>query len=217
MIEKTMQDYYAQRANSLEQIYQLPERQQDLQDMERRIADLLQSHRVIELACGTGYWTEKYAPVVDSVYATDVNQVMLDIAQTKSYPSDKVRFGIADVFDLPEGSAGEYTACFAGFLWSHIKREQQNDLLTRVRRGAGKGSLLVLMDNNYVEGSSTPVARTDTEGNTYQLRVQEDGSRVEIVKNFPTDSALRKKIAPVARDIRIYRNEHYWLLSCILK
>jgi ubiquinone/menaquinone biosynthesis C-methylase UbiE len=84
MIENTMRDYYAQRANSLEQIYQRPERQQDLQDMQQRIADLLKNHKVIEAACGTGYWTEKYAPSAESVYATDVNQVMLDIAQTKS-------------------------------------------------------------------------------------------------------------------------------------
>lgn len=217
MIENTMRDYYAQRANTLEQIYQHPERQQDLLDMQQRIADLLKNHKVIEAACGTGYWTEKYAPSAESVYATDVNQVMLDIAQTKSYPSDKVHFGIADVFDLPEAKAGAYTACFAGFLWSHIKREQQTDLLAKLSRGAGKGSLLVLIDNIYVEGISTPIARTDAEGNTYQLRTQEDGSRVEIVKNFPTDSALRKKFAPAVRDIRIYRNEHYWLLSCILK
>lgn len=51
MIENTMRDYYAQRANTLEQIYQRPERQQDLLDMQQRIADLLKNHRVIEAAC----------------------------------------------------------------------------------------------------------------------------------------------------------------------
>ena len=44
-----------------------------------------------------------------------------------------------------------------------------------------------------------------------------DGERYEYVKNLPTDSALRKKFAGVAKDIRILRLQHTWLLSCRLK
>jgi len=169
------------------------------------------------VACGTGYWTENFASQVASVLATDVNQSMLDIAQAKSYPDAKVGFALADIHHLPDAQEGQYSACFAGFFWSHVKREEQAALLTKLSKGAGKGSLLVLIDNNYIEGSSTPIARTDAEGNTYQFRIRADGERVLIVKNFPTDSALRKKFGPLVRDIRVVRNEHYWLLTCILK
>ena len=216
MNEETMREYYAQRAQSLEQVYQRPERQADLIEIQQRVCDLLKDHRVLEIACGTGYWTEKFAPHVASVQATDINQSMLNVAQTKSYPTDKVEFAIADLYDLPEAT-GQYSACFAGFFWSHVLREEQASLLAKLSKSAGKGSLLVLIDNNYIEGSSTPIARTDVEGNTYQFRIRQDGERVGILKNFPTDSALRKKFGPAVRDIRIFRNQHYWLLSCILK
>lgn len=216
-MRESMKKYYAQRAKSYESIYQKPERQDDLRALQTRVCELLKSHSVLEIACGTAYWTERFAPFASSVMATDINQVMLDIAQTKSYPAGRVQFALADVFDLPAASAGQYSACFAGFLWSHIKREEQVGVLQQLCKAAGKGSLLVLIDNNDVEGSTTPIARTDLEGNTYQLRMQEDGSRVEIVKNFPADSFLRKKLGPVARDIRIFRNEYYWTLTCILK
>ncbi|GGC70148.1 class I SAM-dependent methyltransferase [Undibacterium terreum] len=209
-----MREYYAQRAKSYETIYQKPERQADLTQLEQRIGDVLQGHKVLEIACGTGYWTERYAPLANSVLATDFNQAMLDIAQSKSYPQGKVEFAIADAFNLPPA---DFSACFAGFLWSHIKREEQTAFLSGLSKSGGKDKLLVLIDNNYVEGSSTPIARTDLEGNTYQMRLQEDGSRVEIIKNFPTDSALRKKFGPAAKDIRIHRTEYFWMLTCVLR
>ena len=217
MNDQIMRDYYAQRASTLEQVYLKPERQQDLQEIEQRLLELFKNQTVLELACGSGYWSERLATVATSLHVSDVSPELLDLAQKKTYPDQTVSFGLADIFALPPSLAGQYSACFAGFLWSHIKREQQTALLHQWRRQIGAGTLLVLIDNNYVEGSSLPVARTDMEGNTWQLRDQEDGSRVEIVKNFPSDSALRKKFSSEVRDIRIFRNTHYWMLSCVLK
>jgi ubiquinone/menaquinone biosynthesis C-methylase UbiE len=217
MSENKMRDYYAQRANTLEKVYQKPERQHDLKEIQARVADTLKDQRVLELACGTGYWTERYAPVATSVLATDYNQAMLDVAQTKSFPTGKVEFAMADIYDMTEAAPGQFSTCFAGFFWSHVKRDEQTSLLQHLSKVAGKGTTLVLIDNNYVEGSSTTIARTDLEGNTFQLRMQEDGSRVEIIKNFPTDSALRKKFGSAVRDIRIFRNTYYWMLTCTLK
>ena len=75
----------------------------------------------------------------------------------------------------------------------------------------------MLLDNTYVEGSSTSIARTDAEGNTYQIRTAPDGQRYEVIKNFPSDSTLRKKIGSSVREIRIARLEYYWMLTCRLK
>lgn len=217
MMHEVMNKYYAQRASTYEAIYQKPERQADLLSLQERVSAALLNQRVLELACGTGYWTERFAASAASVHATDINQSMLDIAQGKAYPPERVQFSLANIFDMTTATAGQYSACFAGFLWSHIKREEQASVLAQFARAAGKGSRLVLIDNNYVEGSSGPIARTDLEGNTYQLRMQEDGTRVEIVKNFHTDSFLRKRIGLAARDIRIFRNEYFWMLTCVLK
>ena len=59
--------------------------------------------------------------------------------------------------------------------------------------------------------------RTDSEGNTYQIRRLPDGSRHEVIKNFPTDSTMRKKLAQHARDIRIVRGQYFWILTCVLR
>lgn len=209
-----MKDYYAQRAQNYEEIYDAPEREDDLEELQEKLIEVLEGRKVLEIACGTGYWTEQYALFAESVVATDINQSMLELAQHKDFDDASISFVESDAFDLP---AGDYDAAFAGFWWSHIKKEQQADFLKHVRSKLPKDSLLVLIDDNDVEGVTLPIARTDMEGNTFQLRTAADGSRVEILKNFPTDSYLRKKFANFARDIRIYRNEYYWMLTCVLR
>jgi len=75
----------------------------------------------------------------------------------------------------------------------------------------------VLLDDVYVEGSSNTVARTDAQGNTYEIVSMPDGTRVERPKTYPTDSALRKRLANAAKEIRIARWEYFWVLTARLK
>ena len=207
--------YYAKRAATYEEVYDKPERQADLAILKEKVRDAASGHQVLELACGTGYWTAELAQSAGSVLATDINQEMIDAAQAKNLPAENVKFAIADAFDLH--LEGSFTACFAGFWWSHVKRQEQGAYLEQLRAKLGKDTYLILIDNVYVEGSSTSIARTDLEGNTYQIRTLDDGTRHEVLKNFPTDSALRKKMAESVKDIRIFRLEHYWMLTGRLK
>jgi len=214
LIADQMARYYALSAQQHDSVYDKPERQEDLDELHEKVAEALRGHKVIELACGTGYWTETIASTAASVLATDINPEMLELARARKL--DNVELRQADAFDLP-ADLGEFTACFAGFWWSHVKREEQERFLAHLRARLGKNILLVLLDNTYVEGSSTSIARTDAEGNTYQIRRVPDGQRYEVIKNFPSDSTLRKKIGSSVREIRIARLEYYWMLTCRLK
>ena len=216
MITEQSAQFYAKSASNHDRIYDRPERQDDLADMREHVADVLRGHTVLELACGTGYWTRLLAEVADHVVATDINPEMIAMAQLRKLPVDKVTLRVADAYDLP-GDLGDFTAVFIGFWWSHVRRDQQEKLLAQVKAKYGKDLLVVLLDDAYVEGSSETVARTDLEGNTYQIRTAPDGERYEIPKSYPSDSALRKKLASSVREIKIVRLEYYWLLSCRLK
>jgi SAM-dependent methyltransferase len=207
--------YYVKRADIFDQVYEKPERQADLAVLQQRVREVLSGHRVLELACGTGYWTQHYAQSAASVLATDINPEMIALAQARGLPADKVTWALANAFD-PEVTQ-PFSACFAGFWWSHVMRQDQEGYLLHLRKKLGKDTLLVLIDNVYVEGSSTTIARTDLDGNTFQIRTLPDGGRYEVLKNFPTDSGLRKKLAATTKEIRIVRLEHYWMLTCRLK
>lgn len=216
MNQETLARYYALTATDAETVYDKPERQADLAAIRSKVAELLTGHMVLELACGTGYWTRVIAPVAESVHATDISQEALALARARQPECDNVTFAQADAFDLP-AAVGQYTAVFAGFWWSHVKREEQDRFLAQLRAKMGKDVLLVLLDNVYVDGSSTVIARTDLEGNTYQFRLLPSGERLEILKNFPTDSFLRKRLGTATRDIRTKRVPHYWLATARLK
>ncbi len=216
MITEQSAQYYAKSAASHDAIYDLPERQDDLEEMIERVAEMLDGHTVLELACGTGYWTAVLAESAAKVVATDINPEMLEMGRARDLPADIVSWRQADAFNLPD-DLGEFTAVFIGFWWSHVKRDQQRKFLAQLRAKFGKDTLLVLLDDVYVEGSSPTVARTDLEGNTYKIETTADGERYEIPKTYPSDSSLRKRLVDATREIRIRRLEYYWLLSCRLK
>lgn len=206
-----MAKYYAKLAGKYDQDYATADQQSDLDQLHECVSDVLSDHRVLELACGTGHWTEQYAASARSVLATDINPEMLEQAKAKGLPSDKVQFRLMDAFD-PDVD-GNFTACFAGFWWSHVKRQEQQGFLAMLRKKLGKDALLVLLDDCHVESDSTTIARTDLDGNTFQLRTLPNGERYEVLKNYPTDSALRKRFAESVKEIRIVRLENFWMLT----
>lgn len=205
-------DYYAKRAAEYERIYDKPERQRDLASLKERIRRMLSGRRVLELACGTGYWTEVFAPVAREVTALDVNQEVLDIARSKSYPPGRVAFMRADCTTPPD-LGRRHDALFAGFWWSHVPLQRLDGFLAASAAAVAPGALIAFLDNRYVEGSSTPVARRDAEGNAYQLRPLDDGSTHEVLKNFPADGELIERTVKNGWGASVELFGHYWLLS----
>jgi len=196
------------------------EQMEDLDEAREQIGTLLAGHRILELGCGTGAWTEVLAEVADSVVALDASAAMLDLARMHGADLDNVAYRLADVLRLPDDLVDPdqpFTAVFMGGLWAHLTREQQDALLLSLKKLLGKDVLLVLFDDNYVEGESATVARTDLQGNTHEFQVDADGTRHELVKNYPTDSFLRKRLDKVGREIKVARWEFYWVLTCRLK
>jgi hypothetical protein len=53
--------YYAARAAEYDDVYGKPERQDDIRSLRTLLRELLSGHSVLEVACGTGFWTEEIA------------------------------------------------------------------------------------------------------------------------------------------------------------
>ena len=211
-----LEKYYARRASEYEQVYEKAERQDELEWLRGRIPALLRNRTVLEVACGTGYWTQFIAKSAKKVHACDINEAVLEIAREKPIPRDRVEFYKADAVTL-EGVPGGCDAAFAGFWWSHVKRSGIERFVTGLAMRLEPGSRVVILDNTYVEGSSTPVTRRDSEGNTYQKRKVASGEEYEVLKNFPTADELRDAVAPVAREAHLESLNYYWLLVFTLK
>lgn len=192
------------------------DRQDDLDDVAEQVSELMRGHTVLELGCGTGYWTDVLAETAESVLATDISEAMLNVAREHGEGLDNVQYRVVDALNLPT-DLGKFSAVFAGFLWSHFRKEQQDAFLAGLRARIGSNTLLVLIDDEYVEGVSPTVARTDAQGNTWAQFVDAEGVRHELPKNYPTDSALRKRLGTAVREIKIGRWDSCWALTCRLK
>ena len=196
------------------------EQQEDLDEAREQIATLLSGHRILELGCGSGAWTDVLAETAESVLATDASTFMLDLARMHGEDLDNVEYRLVDALALPDDLASgdeKFTAVFMAGLWAHLTREQGDALLVSLKKKLGKDVLLVIFDDAYVEGESATTVRTDLLGNTHEFRLDADGARHELVKNYPTDSTLRKRLDKVGREIKIARWEFYWVLTCRLK
>jgi len=212
-VDASLLDYYAERADEYELIYRKPERQADLATLAQELKATLAGHDVLELACGTGYWTRLYAPGAASVLATDLSPEVLELARSKRYPSNRVGFALADAYRV-DRIPGRFTAVFAGFWWSHVPREQLAGFLAGLQRRFGAGTRVVFCDNRFVAGSSTPVTRRDSRGNTYQARRLQGGAEYEVLKNFPTLEEIGETLHSAgASEIRPTELTFYWCVS----
>ena len=209
-----LEQYYALRAREYERIYAKPERQSDLRVLEECIPGLLAGKRVLEIACGTGYWTRFIAQRAREVIATDFNHEPLTVARTRGDSPKNAEFRIADAYDLPP-SLGKFDGAFAGFWWSHLPQREIPRFLASLLQRLDPGARVVIVDNRFVEGSSTPIAETDEHGDTYQLRRLEDGSVHRILKNFPSENELRRVLAPWTSNLRFEALAYYWLVDFV--
>jgi demethylmenaquinone methyltransferase/2-methoxy-6-polyprenyl-1,4-benzoquinol methylase len=212
-VESSMQAYYAARAREYDRVYDKPERQADLRVLQEWLPPLFRDSRLLEVACGTGYWTQFIAPQTRQIVAVDTSPETIAIAQSR-VPRDKVFFLVADAYDLPRDQ-GPFDAAFAGFWLSHVPKKRQTDFLLGLSATVASGSTVVFVDNLYVEGSNQPISERDQEGNTYQLRTLDDGSVHRVLKNFPTETELRTLIEPFGHGIRFRRLDYYWAVQYV--
>ena len=205
-----MADYYARRASEYERVYAKPERRADLQRIGQFLSGAFAGDTVLEVACGTAYWTRFIARSAAAVLATDCNCEVIDLARRKHFGACRVQFAQADAYvldDIPYG----HSSGFHGFWWSHVPIARINGFLAALHARLSPGAKVVMIDNVYVEGSSTPISRRDSDGNTYQMRTLEDGSEHEVLKNFPSEAELRESLSAHADDINVRFQQYYWI------
>ena len=183
-----MLDYYNKRLVEYEAIYAKPERQTDLKKLVTHLQAEVKHCSVLELACGTGWWTERLAPHAAAWTATDADLGALEVVRHKNIQ------GLSETHTLnayqPEVSA-PVDCVFAAHWYSHLLHNEWDTFFASVRTCLKPGGRLIMLDNKYVMGSSTPISRTDAHGNTYQTRPLKDGSTHEVLKNFPSHLLLQ--------------------------
>ena len=206
-----MRAYYAARAPYYDAVYLKPERRADIAFLVGHLPQRLGGRSVLEIACGTGYWTQHIAPAAARVVALDGTAEPLAFARLRPGAQAAV-FHQLDAYALPD-SLGRFDAAFAGLWLSHVPIAARRPFLRGLHARLAPGARVLFIDNNEVQLRDFPIAHTDEDGNTYQLRTLRDGSTHRVLKNFPGRAELEALVAPHACDV-VYRSlENFWLLE----
>lgn len=210
--ETEMKAYYSARASYYDAVYEKPERQNDIAFLREYLPARLAGRNVIEVACGTGYWSQHIAPVCLSFIATDGIAEPLEFARQRPgiLPA---QCRVADAYALPD-SLGRFNGAFAGLWLSHVPVERRAEFFRSLHALLEPGSRVVLIDNSEVQCRELPIAERDEQGNTYQHRPLRDGSVHRVLKNFPSESELNKLALSFAAKTSLYKPlENFWLFE----
>ena len=89
--------------------------------------------------------------------------------------------------------------------------------MSRFISNISPAGLVVFIDNQYVEGSNTPIDSKDDYGNTYQIRKLSNGSDYKVMKNFPVDNEILDIINPIGSEVKIEKLKYFWVLKFKVK
>jgi demethylmenaquinone methyltransferase/2-methoxy-6-polyprenyl-1,4-benzoquinol methylase len=206
-----MHDYYAARAPIYDEVYLRPERRGDIAFVAAHLRQRLAGRTVLEVACGTGFWTPHIAAGAARLVATDGTAEPLALARARP-GCDGVRFALADAYALPPG-LGAFDAAFAGLWFSHVPRRQRGRFFDSLHARLAPGARVILLDNGTVQLRDHPIAETDADGDTWQHRTLPDGSVHRVLKHFPTEAELRAAVAPFATHCAWQPLQNFWLLE----
>jgi len=180
--------YYEARAPVYDETagYQDREAEQLRIPIKTRYREMFSGHDVLEIACGTGYWTSVIAEVASSVSAVDINPTLISQAQERCRHLNNVKFQIADAYTLQGVSSG-FSAAFGIWWLSHVPKELITTFIDTLHRKLLPGAFVLFVDQLMYGGYNR---RQDSMENTLELRHLPDGRSFEIIKNFPSGKCV---------------------------
>jgi len=209
-------EYYRERAEEYDEIYEWrdPHRQEEQKRLGDAIKESLKDRRVLEVACGTGFWTRILSQTAKSIIATDLGEEVMELARGKEYACP-VTFRKEDACDLSFRD-GAFDGGFAFSWFSHIPRKGIDSFLEGFHRVLEAGSRVFIADNVYIPGVGGDLIKKAESGDTYKKRALKDGRVFTIIKNyFSADDLQRIFQRHVSRfdQDNIFHGKCFWYVN----
>lgn len=210
-----MEEYYRRRAEEYDEMYcrNDPVWQGELNRVGEALQETLRGRKVLEIACGTGYWTRVLSETAQSIAATDIVQEMLEIAQRKQYRCS-TSFHKEDAYNLSFEDKS-FDGGLANFWLSHVPKSRIDSFLKGFHRVLQSRSKVFMVDNVYVPGIGGKLVTREGEEDTYKLRSLKDGSEHLVLKNYLSTEELVEIFSKYDRGFgrdRVIYGGYFWYL-----
>jgi SAM-dependent methyltransferase len=163
---------------------------------------------VLELACGTGLWTERLAPHAARVTAVDGSPEMLELCRAR-VRDPHVRYVHADLFAWEPYTT--YDVCFFGFWLSHVPEQRFEMFWEKLRCALEPDGRVFFIDSSRHDLASAVDHKLSEPDDPTMLRRLADGSEYRIVKHFYDPELLQRRLADLGWSIEIHATPTFFI------
>jgi 2-polyprenyl-3-methyl-5-hydroxy-6-metoxy-1,4-benzoquinol methylase len=163
---------------------------------------------VLELACGTGLWTERLVAHAERVTAIDSSPEAIELARERIGEAP-VEYVQADLFAWEPQH--RYDVCFFAFWLSHVPEERFACFWEKVRRAVTPDGRVFFVDSAPSERASAVDHKLQARGEQTMLRRLADGSEYRIVKHWFRPAELQQRIAALGWRVEVAMTSEFFV------
>jgi demethylmenaquinone methyltransferase/2-methoxy-6-polyprenyl-1,4-benzoquinol methylase len=178
----------------------------------QQLRDALDSFRpqghLLELACGTGLWTELLVKYAERITAIDAVSELLELNRAR-VRSSKVDYLEADIFEWTPKET--FDVVFFAFWLSHVPPEGFDRFWRVVGQALKDDGRVFFADSRYEPTSTAKDHRLENRTSTRVTRYLNDGREFRIVKIFYDPEKLTKRLDAMGWDIEVLETPKYFI------
>lgn len=163
---------------------------------------------ILELACGTGLWTQLLAGYARQMTAVDAVPEVLRLNQQR-LQSSKVEYIQADIFTWQP--AERFEVIFFSFWLSHVPFSHFEAFWHKVAQALQPGGRVFFIDSRYEPTSTAQDHRLGAPQAHTLTRRLNDGREFNIVKIFYEREPLTERLRQLGWQMRVEETSHYFL------
>lgn len=166
--------------------------------------------QALELACGTGLWTQELVSLAQHVTALDSSAEMISLNRSR-LGNHRVAYQLVDLFNWHPHEEADLV--FMGFWLSHVPPELLAAFLKAVRKSVRAGGTLFLVDSRAEITSAAVDHVLESSAAGTQRRTLNDGREFRIVKTYYEPAFLEKALRDAGFVPRVAITGRYFIYA----
>ncbi|MGL5076199.1 MAG: class I SAM-dependent methyltransferase [Waterburya sp.] len=162
----------------------------EVSQVEAALRNTIPAGDILELACGTGLWTQHLATLATHLTAVDASPEVIALNQQR-VTSASVEYIVADLFNWTPNR--QFDFIFFGFWLSHVPREKFVPFWQMVKKALKPDGRVFFVDSLFTqESTARNHAALNQQG--YSERKLNDGRTYHVVKIFYEPAKLQESL-----------------------
>ena len=166
---------------------------------------------ILELACGTGIWTQELLKIGKQITALDASQEMIEINCQKLNSASNVEYQQLDLFLWQPDK--QYDLVFFSFWLSHVPPAKVDEFLRKVYNSVLPGGKVTIVDSYFEITSSAKDHPLQDKNEIYQQRKLNDKREFQIFKIYYQPDVLLNKLTQAGFQAEVGLTDTYFIYA----